>query len=111
MELTGDTARKLGSAARGRAFILRLDLHHNDHVIDYHRGFFERHQWLEDGLSWTVVQPLDEEIMLDDLLRRQRAAGRGGRPRRHSRQPRRLIRSPTDRLVTAPRLTRSEHIG
>ncbi|MFI7444505.1 hypothetical protein [Nonomuraea indica] len=39
-------------------------------MIDYYRDFFEEHQWLENGLSWTVVQPLNEEIMLDDLLRR-----------------------------------------
>jgi hypothetical protein len=39
-------------------------------VIDYYRSFFERHQWLEDGLSWTVAQPLNEEITVDDLLRR-----------------------------------------
>lgn len=49
---------------------MRLDLRHNDHVIDYYRDFFEEHQWLENGLSWTVVQPLNEEITLDDLLRR-----------------------------------------
>ncbi|WP_406311903.1 hypothetical protein OHA77_24845 [Streptosporangium sp. NBC_01639] len=39
-------------------------------MINYYRDFFERHQWLEDGLSWTVVQPLNEEITVDDLLRR-----------------------------------------
>ncbi|MEU8205219.1 hypothetical protein [Streptosporangium sp. NPDC049046] len=39
-------------------------------MIDYYRSFFEQHQWLEDGLSWTVVQPLNEEITVDDLLRR-----------------------------------------
>ncbi|MFI6511576.1 hypothetical protein ACIBCT_28535 [Streptosporangium sp. NPDC050855] len=39
-------------------------------MIDYYRDFFERHQWLENALSWTVVQPLDEEITADDLLRR-----------------------------------------
>ncbi|ACZ91285.1 hypothetical protein [Streptosporangium roseum] len=39
-------------------------------MIDYYRDFFERHQWLEHGLSWTVVQPLNEEITVDDLLRR-----------------------------------------
>ncbi|MEV8637023.1 hypothetical protein AB0395_35820 [Streptosporangium sp. NPDC051023] len=39
-------------------------------MIDYYRSFFERHQWLENGLSWTVVQPLNEEITVDDLLRR-----------------------------------------
>ncbi|GAA3442362.1 hypothetical protein [Planomonospora venezuelensis] len=39
-------------------------------MIDYYRDFFEQHQWLEDGLSWTVVQPLNEEITPGDLLRR-----------------------------------------
>ncbi|MFI7534418.1 hypothetical protein [Streptosporangium sp. NPDC049376] len=39
-------------------------------MIDYYRDFFERHQWLENGLSWTVVLPLNEEITVDDLLRR-----------------------------------------
>ncbi|MFD0888047.1 hypothetical protein ACFQ08_26195 [Streptosporangium algeriense] len=39
-------------------------------MIDYYRDFFERHQWLENGLSWTVVRPLNEKITLDDLLRR-----------------------------------------
>ncbi|WP_433367386.1 hypothetical protein [Streptosporangium sp. CA-115845] len=38
-------------------------------MIDYYRSFFERHQWLEDGLTWTVAQPLNEEITVDDLLR------------------------------------------
>ncbi|MEU7884241.1 hypothetical protein AB0B54_01955 [Microbispora bryophytorum] len=37
-------------------------------MIDYYRALFERHQWLTDSLCWTVVQPLDEGITLDDLL-------------------------------------------
>jgi hypothetical protein len=41
---------------------------HNDHVIDHYRSLFNRYQWLEDALCWTVVQPLDEEITVDDLL-------------------------------------------
>ncbi len=43
-------------------------LRHDDHVIDHYRALFERHQWLKDSLCWTVVQPLDEGITLDDLL-------------------------------------------
>jgi hypothetical protein len=39
-------------------------------VIDHYRSLFEKYQWLEDGLSWTVVQPLNVEITMDDLLRR-----------------------------------------
>lgn len=41
---------------------------HNDHVIDHYRRLFDRHQWLENGLCWIVVQPLNEEITVDDLL-------------------------------------------
>jgi hypothetical protein len=37
-------------------------------VIDHYRSLFNRYQWLEDALCWTVVQPLDEEITVDDLL-------------------------------------------
>ncbi|MFD1937544.1 MULTISPECIES: hypothetical protein [Nonomuraea] len=37
-------------------------------MIDHYRNLFEWHQWLEDALSWTVVQPLDEELTVDDLL-------------------------------------------
>jgi hypothetical protein len=37
-------------------------------VIHDYRTLFERHQWLKDSLCWTVVQPLDEEVALDDLL-------------------------------------------
>ncbi|MGI5491480.1 hypothetical protein [Microtetraspora malaysiensis] len=39
-------------------------------MIDHYRNLFNRQQWFEDGLCWTVVQPLDEEITVDDLLRR-----------------------------------------
>ncbi|MEU8104614.1 hypothetical protein AB0C18_12935 [Nonomuraea muscovyensis] len=39
-------------------------------MIDHYRNLFDRHQWFEDALCWTVVQPLDEEITVDDLLRR-----------------------------------------
>ncbi|WP_326633446.1 hypothetical protein OIE67_48765 [Nonomuraea fuscirosea] len=38
-------------------------------MIDHYRNLFDRHQWLEHALCWTVVQPLDEEITMDDLLR------------------------------------------
>ncbi|MET9249320.1 hypothetical protein [Nonomuraea sp. NPDC003709] len=37
-------------------------------MIDHYRNLFNRQQWFEDGLSWTVVQPLDEEITVGDLL-------------------------------------------
>lgn len=39
-----------------------------DHVIDHYRDLFNRYGWLENSLCWTVVQPLDEEITVDDLL-------------------------------------------
>lgn len=39
-------------------------------MIDHYRNLFARLQWLEDGLCWTVVQPLNEEITVSDLLRR-----------------------------------------
>lgn len=39
-------------------------------MIDHYRSLFERHQWFEDALCWTVVQPLDDELTTDDLLRR-----------------------------------------
>ncbi|TYB45140.1 hypothetical protein FXF51_60165 [Nonomuraea sp. PA05] len=39
-------------------------------MIDHYRSLFDRHQWLENALCWTVVQPLDEEISVDVLLRR-----------------------------------------
>ncbi|SDL35145.1 hypothetical protein SAMN05421874_1204 [Nonomuraea maritima] len=39
-------------------------------MIDHYRSLFDRHQWLEGALCWTVVQPLNEEITVDDLLRR-----------------------------------------
>ncbi|ACZ91276.1 hypothetical protein [Streptosporangium roseum] len=45
-----------------------LSHRHNDHVIDHYRDLFECHQWLESGLCWIVVQPLNEEITVDDLL-------------------------------------------
>jgi hypothetical protein len=37
-------------------------------VIDHYRSLFSGQQWFEDALCWTVVQPLDEEITVDDLL-------------------------------------------
>ncbi|PZG23641.1 hypothetical protein C1I98_36180 [Spongiactinospora gelatinilytica] len=37
-------------------------------MIDDYRSLLARHQWLENGLCWIVVQPLSEEINLDDLL-------------------------------------------
>ncbi|MGW0483600.1 hypothetical protein [Nonomuraea sp. NPDC003214] len=37
-------------------------------MIDHYRNLFDRHQWLEDTLNWTVVQPLDEGTTVDDLL-------------------------------------------
>ncbi|GAA0395064.1 hypothetical protein Acor_64770 [Acrocarpospora corrugata] len=39
-------------------------------MIDRYRRLFEWHQWLEDGLCWTMVQPLDDAVSGDDLLRR-----------------------------------------
>lgn|GEM_PF-6615897 len=90
MELTGDTARKLDSAIWSRAFILRLDLRHNDHVIDYYRGFFERHQWLENGLCWIVVRPLNQATTVDDLLRQLN----GGRDPEH-----RTMAYPTEEAI------------
>ncbi|WP_218128758.1 hypothetical protein [Nonomuraea maritima] len=41
---------------------------HHDQVIDHYRALFRQHSWLTDSLCWTVVQPLDEGIALDDLL-------------------------------------------
>ncbi|MEU8358212.1 hypothetical protein AB0C27_19555 [Nonomuraea sp. NPDC048882] len=38
-------------------------------MIDHYRSLFSRQQRFEDALCWTVVQPLDEEITVDDLLR------------------------------------------
>ncbi|WP_406311920.1 hypothetical protein OHA77_24945 [Streptosporangium sp. NBC_01639] len=50
-------------------------------MIDRYRSLFNHYQWLEDALCWTVVQPLDEEITVDDLLRRLN----GGRdPEKHT---------------------------
>jgi hypothetical protein len=37
-------------------------------MIDHYRNLFNKQQWLEDGLCWTVVQPLNEEITVSDLL-------------------------------------------
>ncbi|GAA3468694.1 hypothetical protein [Nonomuraea roseola] len=37
-------------------------------MIDHYRSLFTRYGWLEDSLCWTVVQPLVEEITVDDLL-------------------------------------------
>ncbi|MBT2231638.1 hypothetical protein [Nonomuraea sp. NEAU-A123] len=37
-------------------------------MIDHYRSLFMQQQWFEDALCWTVVQPLDEEITVDDLL-------------------------------------------
>ncbi|MFG1619325.1 hypothetical protein ACGFI3_41780 [Nonomuraea wenchangensis] len=37
-------------------------------MIDHYRNLFNQQQWFEDGLCWTVVQPLDEEITVGDLL-------------------------------------------
>jgi hypothetical protein len=37
-------------------------------VIDHYRKLFNQQQWFEDALCWTVVQPLDAEITVDDLL-------------------------------------------
>ncbi|WP_068928659.1 hypothetical protein [Planobispora rosea] len=37
-------------------------------MIDHYRRLFERHQWLLNGLCWTVVQPLDDDLTVDDLL-------------------------------------------
>lgn len=43
-------------------------LHDNHLVIDHYRNLFSKQQWLEDGLCWTVVRPLNEEITVSDLL-------------------------------------------
>lgn len=43
-------------------------LRDNHLVIDHYRNLFNKQQWLEDGLCWTVVQPLNEEITVSDLL-------------------------------------------
>ncbi|MET9067201.1 hypothetical protein [Streptosporangium sandarakinum] len=56
-------------------------------MIDHYRSLFERNQWLEDGLCWIIVQPLNEEIMVDDLLRRLN----GGRTPEH-----RIMEYPTE---------------
>ncbi|NRQ31476.1 hypothetical protein HII36_06425 [Nonomuraea sp. NN258] len=48
-------------------------------MIDHYRDLFDWHQWLEHALCWTVVQPLDDEITVDDLLRRLN----GGREPQH----------------------------
>lgn len=69
-------------------------LHHNDHVIDHYRSLFERNQWLEDGLCWIIVQPLNEEITVDDLLRRLN----GGRDPEH-----RIMEYPTEEAFTEDR--------
>ncbi|WP_204051316.1 hypothetical protein [Microbispora siamensis] len=37
-------------------------------MIDHYRDLFEWQQWFEKALCWTVVQPFDEEITVDDLL-------------------------------------------
>ncbi|MCK2221068.1 hypothetical protein MF672_045795 [Actinomadura sp. ATCC 31491] len=37
-------------------------------MIDYYRDLMRRYGWLEHGLRWIVVQPLDEELTRDDLL-------------------------------------------
>ncbi|MGJ6965924.1 hypothetical protein ACSDR0_28850 [Streptosporangium sp. G11] len=39
-------------------------------MIDHYRSLFEWQQWLESGLCWIVVQPLDKEVTVNDLLRR-----------------------------------------
>jgi hypothetical protein len=67
-----------------------LGLRHNDHVIDHYRNLFERHQWLENGLCWIIVQPLNEEITVDDLLRRLN----GGRDPEH-----RIMEYPTEEAI------------
>lgn len=41
-------------------------------MIDHYRALFQQHAWLADSLCWTVMQPLDEGIALDDLLWRRR---------------------------------------
>ncbi|MEV3978179.1 hypothetical protein [Nonomuraea sp. NPDC049758] len=39
-------------------------------MIDHYRNLFSQQQYFEEALCWTVVQPRDEEITVDDLLRR-----------------------------------------
>ncbi|MFC6577017.1 hypothetical protein [Planomonospora parontospora] len=56
-------------------------------MIDYYRSLFDQHGYLENGLCWTVVQPLNEEITTDDLLRRLN----GGRDPEH-----RIMEYPTE---------------
>ncbi|MGW0807209.1 hypothetical protein [Nonomuraea sp. NPDC002799] len=36
-------------------------------MIDHYRDLFNQQQWFESALCWTVVQPLDDEITVDDL--------------------------------------------
>ncbi|MEU8320648.1 hypothetical protein AB0C33_20020 [Nonomuraea sp. NPDC048881] len=38
-------------------------------MIDHYRNLFSQQQYFEEALCWTVVQPRDEEITVDDLLR------------------------------------------
>ncbi|MGV9328182.1 hypothetical protein [Streptosporangium sandarakinum] len=63
-------------------------------MIDHYRSLFERNQWLEDGLCWIIVQPLNEEITVDDLLRRLN----GGRDPEH-----RIMEYPTEEAFTEDR--------
>jgi hypothetical protein len=69
---------------------MRLDPRHNDHVIDHYRSLFEWHQWLEDGPCWIIVQPLNEEITVDELLRLLN----GGRDPEH-----RIMEYPTEETL------------
>ncbi|MEV4889915.1 hypothetical protein AB0K48_11060 [Nonomuraea sp. NPDC055795] len=39
-------------------------------MIDRYRRLFDWHQWLEHGLCWIVVQPVNAEATGDDLLHR-----------------------------------------
>ncbi|MFF0306895.1 hypothetical protein ACFYSC_05675 [Streptosporangium sp. NPDC004379] len=63
-------------------------------MIDHYRSLFERNQWLENGLCWIIVQPLNEEITVDDLLRRLN----GGRDPEH-----RIMEYPTEEAFTEDR--------
>ncbi|MER6509409.1 hypothetical protein ABT158_21485 [Nonomuraea sp. NPDC001636] len=37
-------------------------------MIDHYRNLFSQQQYFEEALCWTVVQPLRDEITVDDLL-------------------------------------------
>ncbi|WP_068902464.1 hypothetical protein [Planomonospora sphaerica] len=59
-------------------------------MIDHYRSLFGWHQWLESGLCWIVVRPLNQATTVDDLLRQLN----GGRDPEH-----RTMAYPTEEAI------------